>query len=170
MNAANEWLTTSIGLYRTSCLVRKSGKLSKSRLSRNRTFSFPDAGLLTIKKNPPNFFFNFYNFFFSKFFFQFSFQIFFVYLFVKMFENTSPDSVRSGRTCSANLGVQSCRVRKLVCPVRLSPRSAMFCLYLIQLQPGLIGRKVDKTYRCALEALTQLASLRCYRQMIPTPK
>jgi hypothetical protein len=34
-----------IGLYRTSGPVRKSGEFSKSGLSRNRTFSFPDAGL-----------------------------------------------------------------------------------------------------------------------------
>ena len=38
-----------------------------------------------------------------------------------MFNNISPDSVRSGRTCPANLGVRSCPVRKLICPVRLSP-------------------------------------------------
>ena len=35
----------------------------------------------------------------------------------------SPDSVRSGRTCLANLCVQSCPVRKLICPVRSSPTS-----------------------------------------------
>ena len=39
-----------VGLYRTSRPVRKSGKFSKSRLSGNRTFSFPDAGLLTLLK------------------------------------------------------------------------------------------------------------------------
>ena len=33
----------------------------------------------------------------------------------------SPDLVRSGRTCPANLGVRSCPVRKLICPVRSSP-------------------------------------------------
>ena len=38
-----------------------------------------------------------------------------------MSKNISPDSVRSGRTCPANLGVRSCPVRKLICPVRLSP-------------------------------------------------
>ena len=37
------------------------------------------------------------------------------------FKNISPDSVRSGRTCPANLGVRSCPVRKLICPVRSSP-------------------------------------------------
>jgi hypothetical protein len=39
-----------LGLYRTSGPVRKSGKLTKSGLSGNRTFSFPDAGLLTLLK------------------------------------------------------------------------------------------------------------------------
>ena len=39
-----------VGLYRTSRPVRKSGKISNSGLSRNRTFSFPDAGLLTLLK------------------------------------------------------------------------------------------------------------------------
>ena len=43
------------------------------------------------------------------------------YLVGKMFKNISPDSVRSGRTCPVNLGVPSCPVRKLICPVRLSP-------------------------------------------------
>ena len=43
------------------------------------------------------------------------------YLVGKMFKNAGPDSVRSGRTCPANLGVRSCPVRKLICPVRLSP-------------------------------------------------
>ena len=35
--------------------------------------------------------------------------------------NISPDLVRSGRTCLANLGVRSGPVRKLICPVQLSP-------------------------------------------------
>ena len=39
----------------------------------------------------------------------------------KMFKNISPDTVRSGMTCPANLGVRSCPIRKLICPVRLSP-------------------------------------------------
>ena len=34
-----------------------------------------------------------------------------------MFKNISPDSVRSGK-----LGVQSCPVKKLICPVRSSPK------------------------------------------------
>jgi hypothetical protein len=33
----------------------------------------------------------------------------------------SPDSVQSGRTCPANVGVRSCPVRKLISPVQLSP-------------------------------------------------
>ena len=48
-------------------------------------------------------------------------QDFFVYLFdVRtfktkfLFKNISPDSVRSSRTCSANLDVRSCPVRKLI--------------------------------------------------------
>ena len=61
-----------VGLYRTLRPLRKSGAFSKSGLSRNRTFSFPDAGLLKllkIKKNKN----------FKKFF-----QIFFVcFLFLK---------------------------------------------------------------------------------------
>ena len=36
-------------------------------------------------------------------------------------KNVSPDLVQSGRTCPANFGVQSCPVRKLICPVRLNP-------------------------------------------------
>ena len=54
----------------------------------------------------------------DKFFF---FIIFLVFLCSKMFKNVSPDLVRSGRTCPANLGVRSCPVRKLICPVRSSP-------------------------------------------------
>ena len=50
-----------------------------------------------------------------------------------MFRNISPDSVRSGRTCPANLGVQSCLVRKLICPVRLSPT----LISLINVEPTL---------------------------------
>ena len=38
-----------------------------------------------------------------------------------MFKNISLDLVQSGRICPANLGVQSCLVRKLICPDRLSP-------------------------------------------------
>ena len=40
----------AIGLYRTSRPVQKSDKFSKSGLSRNRTFSLPDTGLLTLWK------------------------------------------------------------------------------------------------------------------------
>ena len=43
------------------------------------------------------------------------------YLVGKMFKNISSDSVRSGRTCLANLSVRSGPVKKLICPVRLSP-------------------------------------------------
>ena len=40
----------------------------------------------------------------------------------------SPDSVWSGgRTCPANLGVRSCPVRKLICPVRSSPTLDSCC-------------------------------------------
>ena len=39
-----------LGLYRTSRLVRNSGKFSKSGLSGNRTFSLLDSGLLKIEK------------------------------------------------------------------------------------------------------------------------
>jgi hypothetical protein len=35
-----------LGLYRTSRPVRKSGKFSKYGLSGNRTFSFPEEGLI----------------------------------------------------------------------------------------------------------------------------
>jgi hypothetical protein len=44
-----------------------------------------------------------------------------LYLVGKIFENISPDSVRSGRTCLAKLGVRSCPVRKLIYRVRSSP-------------------------------------------------
>jgi hypothetical protein len=46
-----------VGLYRTSCPVRKSGEFSKSGLSGNWTFSFPDAGLLTLKNRKKNMYF-----------------------------------------------------------------------------------------------------------------
>ena len=57
------------------------------------------------------------------------------YLVGKMFKNISPDSVRSGRTCPANLVVQSCPVRKLICPVRSSSKvnCKLNYIYLIQL-------------------------------------
>ena len=70
---------------------------------------------------------------FSKFFFKFFFHnFFFVYLYGKMSKNISPDSVRSGRTCPANLGVRTCPVRKLICPVRLSPSNLLLqkCKYI----------------------------------------
>ena len=38
-----------------------------------------------------------------------------------MSKNISPDLVPSGRNCPVNLGIRSCPVRKLICPVRLSP-------------------------------------------------
>ena len=38
-----------------------------------------------------------------------------------MLRNISPDSILSGRPCPANLGVRSCTVRKLICPVWSSP-------------------------------------------------
>jgi hypothetical protein len=102
-----------LGLYRTSRPVRKSGKFSKSGLSGNRTFSFPDTGLLTLLKIEK-----------KLILFQKKIQDFFFCLFIwsrsaslsilvnKMFEIISPDTVRSGRTCP---------VRKLICSVRLSP-------------------------------------------------
>ena len=86
-----------LGLYRTSSPVRKPCKFSKSRLSRNR---FPSPML-------------------EEKYIEFIFFHFF--LIINMFENISPDSVRSGRTCPANLGVWSCLVRILIWPVRLSP-------------------------------------------------
>ena len=82
----------------------KSSKFSKSSLSGYWKFSILDAGLLEVKKIQKVFF-----------------KIFFIDLFGKMFENISPDSVQSGRTCPANLGVRSCPVRKLIFPVQLSP-------------------------------------------------
>ena len=50
------------------------------------------------------------------------------YLVGKMLKSISPDSVRSGRTCPANLGVRSCPVRKLICPVRSSPNLGLLVL------------------------------------------
>ena len=47
-----QWGKCPLGLYRTSRLVQKSDKFSKSGLSGNQTFSFPDARLLKIEKNP----------------------------------------------------------------------------------------------------------------------
>ena len=40
-----------VGLYRTSCLVRKSGKFSKSRLSGNCTFFLPGRRTFNTFKN-----------------------------------------------------------------------------------------------------------------------
>ena len=49
-----------VGLYRTSRPVRKSGQISKSGLSGNRMFSFPDVGLLThLKKEKKSNFFHY---------------------------------------------------------------------------------------------------------------
>ena len=45
-----------------------------------------------------------------------------------MFKNVSPDLVRSGRTCPANLGVRSCPVKKLICPVRSSPNFTVYAI------------------------------------------
>ena len=49
-------------IYRTSSLVWKSGKFSKSRLFKNRMFSLLDVGLLTLpfknRTKKSNFFFN----------------------------------------------------------------------------------------------------------------
>ena len=46
-----------------------------------------------------------------------------LYLVGKMFKNIGPETVRSGRTCPANLGVRSgILMRKLICPVRSSPK------------------------------------------------
>ena len=76
-------------------------------------------GCQTFKnRKKSNVFFNFQYFF--HLFFQI-FQFLFVYLFGRMFKYISPDSVRSGRTCPANLGVWSGPVRKLICPDWLSP-------------------------------------------------
>ena len=38
-----------------------------------------------------------------------------------MSKNISPDSVRSGRTCPANLGVRSCLVRKVLSSPKIYP-------------------------------------------------
>ena len=64
------------------------------------------------------------------------------YLVGKMLKSISPDSVRSGRTCPANLVVRSCPVRKLICPVRLSPilggmgiNEIYFCYHFVK-DPG----------------------------------
>ena len=110
-----------LGLNRTSRPVRKSGKSWNVRIPDFRFFSFPDSGPFNIEKNPKKIS-KFSKFFFQNFFFQnFFFIIFFVYLYGKLSKNISPDSVRSGRTCPANLGVGSCPVRKLIYPVRSSP-------------------------------------------------
>ena len=71
-----------IGLYRTSPPVQKSGKFPKSGLSGNRTFSFPDAGilkLLKIEEKIQIFFFNFFLIFFFSNFEKTNFWIFFFY-------------------------------------------------------------------------------------------
>ena len=71
---SSKYLCCKVGLYQTSRPVRKSVKFSKSRLSRNRTFYFPDAGLLTLfkveeKENQKK---KIHNFFFKIFFCLFS--------------------------------------------------------------------------------------------------
>ena len=47
------------------------------------------------------------------------------YLVGKMFKNVSPDSVNSGPVWQ--ICVRYCPVRKLICPVRLSPINMMYC-------------------------------------------
>ena len=90
-----------------SCLVR---------------FSFLDTRLLTLQFN-----FFFQNYFFNSWIFKYIcvpgpyLKRIDSYLVCKMFKNISPDLVRSDRICPANLGVRSCPVGKLICPVRLSP-------------------------------------------------
>ena len=66
--------TGKIGLYWKSRPVRKSGKFSKSGLSGNRTFSFPDAGLLKLLKIEEKIQKKKFQIFFFKFFFVY-FQI-----------------------------------------------------------------------------------------------
>ena len=108
----------------------------------------PETGRRTFNTFKKRTIFFFFFFFFQIFFFNFLFSIFFLFIFKyipienfwhqicvhgpyhmridnlyllgKMYKNISPDSVRSGRTCPANLG--SGLVRKLICPVRLSPK------------------------------------------------
>ena len=60
----------TLGLYRTSRPVWMSGKFLKSGLSGNRTFSFSDAGLLTLLKIEKKMQKIFYQMFFFQFFFQ----------------------------------------------------------------------------------------------------
>ena len=102
------------GLYLTSRLVWKPGKFAKSGLpeterlfiwSRNFWYLICVKGPYLMKMDNLN-------------------------LVGKMFENISPDSVRSGRTCQANLGVRSCPVGKLICPVRSSPIMAELFVYV----------------------------------------
>ena len=63
------FLQCSVGLYRTSHPIWKSGKFSKSGLCKNRTFSFPDAGLLKLLKIEKKIKTLFSNFFFIFFYF-----------------------------------------------------------------------------------------------------
>ena len=116
--------TLLVGLYRTSRPVWKSGKFSKSGLSGNRTFSFPDAELYLSK---------IFKILFCLYIWSRNFchqicvrgpylmRIDNLKLVGKMFKNISPDSVWCGRTCPANLGVRSCPVGKLICQVRSCP-------------------------------------------------
>ena len=53
--------------------------------------------------------------------FDFKFVSMDLYLVFKICKNVSSDLVWSGRCCPANLGVQSCSVRKLIYPIRSSP-------------------------------------------------
>ena len=61
-----------------------------------------------------------------------------------MFKIISPDSVRSGRTCPANLGVRSCSVRKLICPVQSSPKKL---IPRQQQNRGLQCQKMDENHQ-----------------------
>ena len=61
-----------------------------------------------------------------------------------MFKNLSQDLVQSGRTCQANLSVRYCPVRKLICPVRLSPT------FGYGITP--CSLKMDAKYKCIAKA------------------
>ena len=58
-----------LGLYQTSCLFQKSGKISKSELSANWKFFFPEPRVLKIEKNLNSFFSIFFSIFFQDYFF-----------------------------------------------------------------------------------------------------
>ena len=64
-----------------------------------------------------------------------------------MFKNISLDLVQSGRICPANLGVQSCLVRNLICPDWLSPSIQLESIYQSRLGNNLLQNTANQAFK-----------------------